>query len=285
MRKRRLVTWLVLVVFALAALAVVGCSKGGSEQQGVKGKITASGSTALLPLVQKAKEEFEKKNPGVTVNVSGGGSFTGLKQVAEGAVDIGNSDVDAAKAADLKDADKLVDHKVAIAPFVIIVHPDTGVDSLTEQQLQDIFSGKITNWKEVGGKDQKITIIHRQKSSGSRAVIKDIIMKGKEFPNIGVQQDSNGAVRQAVAQTPGAIGYIDVAYLNNTVKAIKYNGVPYSPENVYSGKYPIWAYEHMYTKGEPQGVVKQFLDFIMSDEFQNNYVEKTGFIPLSKMNK
>ncbi|SDF16729.1 phosphate ABC transporter substrate-binding protein [Sporolituus thermophilus] len=267
----------------LGVSLAAGCGQKSEPKTGeLQGTVTASGSTALLPLLKPAQEEFQKKHPKVTVNIAGGGSFTGMNQVAAGSVNIGNSDVELPP--ELKDKG-LVDHKVAVAPFVFIVNPDVTVDNLTQQQYIDIFTGKITNWKEVGGKDQKITIIHRAKSSGSRATIAQVVLKGAAFTDNAVIQDSNGAVRAAIASTPGAIGYVDAPYADNTVKVLAYNGVKYTPENVINGTYPVFAYEHMYTKGEPTGAVKAFIDYVMSKEFQETYVEKNGFLPITKMKK
>ncbi|MGE5591935.1 MAG: phosphate ABC transporter substrate-binding protein [Bacillota bacterium] len=264
-------------------MALTGCGGGRpQEQAGQRETITAVGSTALLPLVQAAKDEFESSNPNVTVNVSGGGSFTGLTQVANGAAQIGNSDVDVTP--ELKDKG-LVDHKVAVAPFLIIVNPSVTVSSLTQEQLIGIFTGQIKDWSEVGGAAGKITIIHRPASSGSRATIKEVVLQGREFDPSAVTQDSNGKVFDGIKSTPGSIGYIDAAYLKEGVKALAYNGVPYSPDAVVSGQYPVYAYEHMFTKGEATGATKAFIDFILSPDFQNAFVEKQGFIPVSKMSK
>lgn len=275
-----------LTAAALCASLLVGCGGTDKKDSGksgeLQGTVTASGSTALLPLLKPAAEEFQKNNSKVTINLSGGGSFTGMNQVAAGAVNIGNSDVELPN--DLKDKG-LVDHKVAVAPFVFIVHPEVKVDNLTEQQVIDILTGKITNWKEVGGQDLKITLVHRAKSSGSRATIAATVLKGKEFTDDAVIQDSNGAVRAAISSTPGSIGYVDAAYVDKSVKAIAYNGVQYSIDAVTSGKYPVYTYTHMYTKGQPTGAVKAFIDFVLSPQVQDQYVEKTGFIPISKMKK
>ena len=269
-----------------AAMVFTGCggSQGSSDSAGadnaVAGKISASGSTALLPLLKPAQEEFQNQHEKVTVNVAGGGSFTGMNQVAEGSVDIGNSDVNLPD--DYKDKG-LIDHKIVVEPFVFIVDKANKVDNLTKQQVVDILTGKITNWKEVGGADQKITLIHRAKSSGSRATISDVVLKGAAFTDDAVIQDSNGAVRAAISSTPGAIGYVDAPYADESVKVLKFDGVEFSAQNIIDGKYPIYGYGHMYTKGEPKGAVKAFIDYIMSDEFQNSQVEKLGFIPVSKM--
>ncbi|WP_416196030.1 phosphate ABC transporter substrate-binding protein PstS family protein [Selenomonas sp.] len=271
-----------------ASMLLAGCGGGGSQQaassggEKISGKISASGSTALLPLLKPAQEAFQDKYKDVTVNVAGGGSFTGMNQVAEGSVDIGDSDVNLPD--EYKDKG-LVDHKVVVEPFVFIVDKTNKVDNLTKDQVIGILTGKITNWNEVGGDDQKITLIHRAKSSGSRATISDVVLKGENFTDDAVIQDSNGAVRAAIASTPGAIGYVDAPYADDSVKVLKFDGVEYSAQNIIDGKYPIYGYGHMYTKGEPTGAVKAFIDYILSDEFQNSQVEKLGFIPVSKMKK
>ena len=282
---RKILTMGTLVVSAAVLLA--GCGGGASGGSSgaateVSGKISASGSTALLPLLKPAQEEFQNQHAKVTVNVAGGGSFTGMNQVAEGSVDIGNSDVSLPD--EYKDKG-LVDHKVVVEPFVFIVDKANKVDNLTKQQAVDILTGKITNWSQVGGADQKITLIHRAKSSGSRATISEVVLKGAAFTDDAIIQDSNGAVRAAIATTPGAIGYVDAPYADESVKVLKFDGVEFSAQNIIDGKYPIYGYGHMYTKGEPTGAVKAFIDYIMSDEFQNSQVEKLGFIPVSKMKK
>ena len=282
---RKILTMGTLAVSTAVLLAGCGGGAPGGDSSAateLSGKISASGSTALLPLLKPAQEEFQNKHANVSVNVAGGGSFTGMNQVAEGSVDIGNSDVSLPD--EYKDKG-LVDHQVVVEPFVFIVDKANNVENLTKQQVIDILTGKITNWSQVGGVDQKITLIHRAKSSGSRATISDVVLKGAAFTDDAVIQDSNGAVRAGIATTPGAIGYVDAPYADDTVKVLKFDGVAFSAQNIIDGKYPIYGYGHMYTKGEPTGAVKAFIDYIMSDEFQNSQVEKLGFIPVSKMKK
>jgi len=231
--------------------------------------------------VKQAAAEFQKKHQNVTVDVSGGGSGTGLKQVAEGAVNIGNSDVEAGK----EYADKgLVDHVVAVAPYVLIVNKDVTVDNLSKDQAAKIFTGEITNWKEVGGADKKITVIGRPESSGSRKYIKSAILpKDKDFTKEAISQESSGALRTSVEQTSGSIGYVDAPYANDKIKVLKFDGVEYKPENVANKTYALYAFEHMYTKGEPDAVTKAFLDYIMSAEFQDKFVEELKFMPVTKV--
>ena len=197
-------------------------------------------------------------------------------------MNIGNSDV--ALQDSLKDKG-LVETKLVGIPFVFITNTDVTVDNLTAQQYVDIMTGKITNWKDVGGKDQKITLVHRAKSSGSRATIAQVVLKDAPFTDNAVIQDSNGAVRAAIASTPGAIGYVDAAYVDQSVKGLAFNGVKYSVDNVVNGSYPVYTFGRMFTKGEPTGAVKAFIDYATSSEFQNAFAEKNGFVPITKMKK
>ncbi|EGW40585.1 phosphate ABC transporter substrate-binding protein [Desulfosporosinus sp. OT] len=276
----------------VALMVLVGCGQTAAPSTPTptpsaattidKKTISAAGSTALQPLVKLAADEFMAKNAGVQVNISGGGSMTGLNNVASGAIEIGNSDV---LAPDELKSQGLVDHEVCVAPFILIANKDVTIDNLTKAQAADIFTGKITNWKDVGGQDEKISIIGRAASSGTRLNVEKIVMDGQKMTDAAAAQDSTGNLLTGVGQTPGAIGYIDAAYLKDTVKALKFNGVAYSADAVTSGQYPIYCYEHMYTKGEATGTVKLFLDYISSPEFQDQNVEKTGFIPSTKMKK
>ena len=274
----------------IAMMVLVGCAQTAAPAKPStpgsttidKKTISAAGSTALQPLVKLAADDFMAKNAGVQVNLSGGGSMTGLNNVASGSIEIGNSDVISPD--ELKDKG-LIDHQVCVAPFLLIVNKDVTIDSLTKAQAADIFTGKITNWKDVGGKDEAISIIGRAASSGTRLNVEKIVMDGSKMTDKAAAQDSTGNLLTGVAGAPGAMGYIDAAYLKDTVKALKFNGVAYSADAVTSGQYPIYAYEHMYTKGEATGTVKLFLDYMTSAEFQDKNVEKAGFIAISKMKK
>jgi phosphate transport system substrate-binding protein len=243
--------------------------------------ILAVGSTALQPLAEQAAKDFMAQNPGVQIQVQGGGSGTGLSQVATGAATIGNSDIFAEEKQGVPAAE-LVDHKVSVVGMAAVANPGVGVDNLTKQQLIDIFTGKITNWKDVGGADQKITLVNRPKSSGTRATFVKFALDGKDEAE-GITEDSSGTVRKIIAETPGAVGYLALSYLDDSVKALKLDGVEAKPETIVTNEYPVWAYEHMYTKGEPTGNTKAFLEYIMSDEVQKNVVTKLGFIPATEM--
>lgn len=254
-----------------------------NKDNGISGNVTAVGSSALQPLAEKAAQLFMEKNPNAKVQVQGGGSGTGLKQVSEGGADIGNSDIFAEEKLDEAKAKELVDHKVCVVGFATVVNSDVNVDNLTKQQLIDIFTGKITNWKDVGGNDLKIVILQRPKSSGTRATFKKYALDGaEEAEGMALTEESSGAIKKALAETPGSISYLALSYLDSDVKALKYEGVEPTAENIINGSYPIWSYEHMYTKGEPTGAVKAFLDFMASDEVKQ-IITQMGYIPTSDM--
>ncbi|WP_017811056.1 MULTISPECIES: phosphate ABC transporter substrate-binding protein [Paenibacillus] len=261
-------------------------STGGENSSELSGSILAVGSTALQPLVDQVAQKFmaDSKYANVSVQVQGGGSGTGLTQVSEGQANIGNSDVFAEEKLDADKAAELVDHQVAVVAMAAVANKGANVKDLKKQQLVDIFTGKVTNWKEVGGADQKIVVINRPSSSGTRATFEKYALGEKtEDPAGSIQQDSSGTVKKLIAETPGAIGYLALSYLDDSVTALSYDGVEPKVENVEAGKYPIWAYEHMYTKGEPDASTKAFLDYMLSEDVQQSDVTELGYIPMSGM--
>jgi phosphate transport system substrate-binding protein len=254
-------------------------AKAGSDNQPVK--IVAVGSTALQPLVDAAKDQFTAEHSNYTISVQGGGSGTGLSQVADGAVTIGNSDVFAEEKSGI-DADKLVDHRVAVVGMGPVVNKDVGVKDITKQQLIDIFTGKTKNWKDIGGKDQEIAVINRPSGSGTRATFEKWGLDGATAVQ-SQEQDSSGTVRQIVAQTPGAISYLAFSYMDESTVALSIDGVKPTEENVADNSWKIWSYEHMYTKGEPDKNVKAFLDYMLEKDVQEGVVKELGYLPITDM--
>lgn len=286
MNKKKWAAALLISVFA-AGLALTGCGGNDAGESGPSGKVTVSGSSALLPLAKDAAQKFKAKNDQVSITLNAGGSGTGLKQVSEGSVDIGNSDVFAKEKLPEAKAAELVDHKVAVTVMAPVVSKEIGtnVKSLTKAQLQDIFTGKVTNWKDVGGPDEAVVLITRPSTSGTRALFTKYALDGKEeLSNKSMETDDSGTLVQTVSQTKGAIGYVALSYLmnNNTVTPLAIDGVEPTLDNVYNGKYLVWGYEHMYTKGEATGAVKAFIDFIMSKDYSAD-IEKQGYGVASKM--
>jgi phosphate transport system substrate-binding protein len=268
-------------LFALAACGGQGGSSSSGSSSNDEVKIVAVGSTALQPLVDAAQESFVQNNPNYQISVQGGGSGTGLSQVADGSVTIGNSDIFAEDRSGI-DADTLVDHRVAVVGMAPVINKDIGVKNITHQQLIDIFTGKITNWKEVGGADKEINVINRANGSGTRATFEKWALNGEE-PIQTQEQDSSGAVRQIVSQTPGAISYLAFSYLDDSIQALSIDGVEPKRENVIDNSWKIWAYEHMYTKGKPKPEVQKFLDYMLDDEVQQGPVIELGYFPITEM--
>ncbi len=302
MKKRTLKLVIGALLVTVLGGAMVGCgssSNGGdkadngtkTESTGkVSGSITISGSSALLPLMEQAIDPYNKANPDAQISAQAGGSGTGLTQVADGTVDIGNSDIFAEESLSADKAKTLVDHKVCAEGFGVVVSKNLGIDNLTSAQLKDIFSGKVTNWKEVGGPDKAILIIHRTAGSGTRATFTTVVLGGDkslENDSLGVTQDSNGAVLSAMKENDGAISYLGLAYMNDqsakdAIKVVKLDGVAAEKANIEDGSYKFWSWGHMYTKGEATGVAKDFIDYC-TNKVDKSVLDNLGFVSGSEM--
>ncbi|MGM8141415.1 phosphate ABC transporter substrate-binding protein PstS [Enterococcus italicus] len=267
---------LLAIIFSLSIL-ISGCAKWVDQGE----SITAVGSSALQPLVESVAEEFQSNNPGKFINVQGGGSGTGLSQVQAGAVEIGNSDLFAEEKSGI-DATKLEDHRVAVVGITPIVNPKVGIKNISLANLKKVFTGEITNWKELGGTDTPIVLLNRASGSGTRATFEKWVMDGQEAKQ-AQEQDSSGMVRQIVKDTAGAISYVAFSYVTSDVQTLSIDGVKPTDENVMDNKWIIWSYEHMYTKKSPDSLTQSFIEYILSDEIQENLVTKLGYIPVSKM--
>jgi phosphate transport system substrate-binding protein len=285
---------------ALLCLSVVACDKSqppsadnkpqapaasAATAQPMGGTVQVSGSSALQPLVNAAKEQFEATHKGASIEVSAGGSKKGLADVASGAVQIGDSDIFAAA-----DQTDLVDHRVAVVGFAAMANKGSfneKVGSISMPELAKVFSGTATNWKDLGGTSQPIVVINRAPNSGTRAVFGNIVLGGDKFVE-GQTEDNSGALVAKLKQTKGAISYLAMSFADPDLQvlSLKSEGGVADPTsaNITAGRYPIWSYEHMYTKGQPTGVAKEFLDYILSPGFQEQVLPNVkGFVPVTQM--
>ncbi len=246
------------------------------------GDLAVNGSTTVLPIAQATAEKFMESHGDVTISVSGGGSGNGIKAIIDGTTDIANAsrfikdkEVEAAVAGGAYP----VPFGIALDALLPVVHPSNGVTDLSIEQLRRIYTGEITNWKEVGGADQPIAVVGRDTSSGTYETWKEKILVKEEVSPKAMVVASNGAMVQTVAQNRLAIGYIGIGYLNDSVKPLAVEGVTGSAETARSGVYPISRYLYMFTRGWPTGDALNFINFVLSDAGQE-IVAKTGYVPI-----
>ena len=244
--------------------------------------IVIKGSTTVLPIAQAALEAYMKKNPGVQISLSGGGSGEGIKALIDKTTDIATSSREIKKEevtlAETKGV-KPVTHVVAYDAIIPVVHPKNKVTNLSIDQLSQIYQGKITNWKEVGGADLKIVVISRDSSSGTFESWDHFIMKKARVTPQAQMLASNGAIVTAVSKNRYAIGYLGMGYVNKSLKPLPVDGVKASVETALSKKYPLSRELYMYTDGEPAGEVAKFIAFVKSADGQK-IVAREGFVPL-----
>ena len=245
--------------------------------------VVIKGSTTVLPIAQAALEAYMKAHPGVNISLSAGGSGDGIKALIDKSTDIANSsrgiqdkEITLARAQGVEP----VAHTVAIDAIVPIVHPKNKVNGLTIDQLSQIYQGKITNWKEVGGDDLTIVVVSRDSSSGTFETWGHLILHNARVTPKAQLQASNGAVVQTVSKNKYAIGYIGLGYMNKSVKGLTVNGIQASAKTALSKEYPVARPLYMYTNGQPTGEVANFLKFVLSPAGQK-LVAKEGFVPLT----
>ncbi len=265
------------IILVIACL-VIGAGAAFAEN------IVIKGSTTVLPIAQATLEAYMKANPEAKISLSGGGSGEGIKAIIDGTADIGNSsreikksEIELAKSKGVTP----VEIVVAIDGIVPIVNPRNPVKNLTIDQLNQIYQGKITNWKAVGGDDLEIVVISRDSSSGTFEAWGELVLKGAKVSPRAQLQASNGAIDQAVSKNKYAIGYVGLGYLEKSVKALTVNGVEASEKTALSKAYPVSRFLYMYTNGEPKGETAKFIKFVLSPAGQA-LVKKEGFVPLPK---
>jgi len=275
--RNKLVITLIILGLLLAACGQPAAPTSGPAAQntaipapttaGLSGTISVAGSTTVQPLAEELAEAFIAIHPDVKIDVQGGGSSVGVKSAAQGTADIG------AASRAIKDSEKeeypnLKIYPIAIDGIAIVVHPDVTVGDLTVEQVRDIFAGTITNWSEVGGEDKMIIVVSREEGSGTRGAFEDLVMDEASILETAILQSSNGAVRTTVSTTPDSIAYLSFGYLDASVKALKIAGVEATTANVLAGSYPISRPLNLLTDGEPQGLVKAWLDWILGPDGQ-----------------
>lgn len=270
-----------LLALLLTATFLAGCTGGEGDTK--PESLSVTGSTTVLPIAQKAAEAYMDTHPDADIQVSGGGSSVGVQAVGEGTADIGMA------SRDLKESERekypdLIQHVVARDGIAMIVHPSNTVEAMTIAQIKAIYQGTVTNWKDLGGPDMAIVVVGRDSASGTREFFQETVMNREDFVPTQLEKNSNGAVKQTIAQTPGAIGYVGLGYVDPSVKALKVdvNGTAVEPTvaAVVSGDYPIARSLTMVTKGEATGLAKEYLAFILSPEGQA-IVEEEGFVPVA----
>jgi len=247
--------------------------------KGQKGTIDIAGGTAHIPVMKEAAKRIMSVNPDIRITVAGGGSGVGVKQVGEGLVAIGNT----GRALKKDEIEKygLVTFPFAIDGVAVVIHPSSKIKALTSRQVTDIYTGKITDWKEVGGDAGAINVYGREDGSGTREVFTEkVINKANVAGSMNIV-NSNGAMKTSVAQDKHAIGYVGIGYLDKSVKAPLLDGMTATQENAANGKYKIVRDLYMNTKGQPAGLTKLFIEYIFTPEGAE-IIKDSGYIPLPK---
>lgn len=281
MKKSFLLPLVIILIVGLLA----GCTGPASQEQdqesqennegALSGTITIAGSTSVQPLSDELRKVFEEKHPDVTINVQGGGSSAGVKAAANGAAEIG------AASRKLKESEKdLGLNVITIARdgIAIAVHPSNTVSDISLEEIKKVYTGQITNWKELGGKDAAIEVVTREEGSGTRGAFEDLVMGDKKITDDALVQPSNGAVRTTVANSENAIGFISLGYLNDEVKGLKIEGVEPSTDSILKGDYSLFRPFNYLTNGKPEGIVKAYIDFVLSEEGQE--IVAKDYIPV-----
>lgn len=276
--RQRFFSGLFLSVFLITFFTLPAASGELDHFSILQGNIDIAGGTAHIPVMKEAAKQIMTKYPQITITVAGGGSGVGVQKVAEGLVDIGNAGRPIS-AKELKKYPQLKSFPFAVDGVAPAVNPDNIVSELTSTQIQNIFSGKIRNWKDVGGDDAEIHIYSRDEASGTRSVFwKKCLNKGTVVESANIVA-SNGAMKVAVSQDRYALGYMSIGHLDNTVKPLSLDGITPTQDNAINGQYPVVRKLFMNSNGDPTPLVKAFIDYVMSREGAAN-ISNNGYIPL-----
>lgn len=257
---------ILVLVCGLAVLTGNGCGKQRTA-------VTAAGSTAFQPFAEKLAEQFMEQHSDIAVTIQGGGSALGVQAALSGAAQIGMADLVILP----PEAQALTAVVVARDGIAVVINNSNPTKDLTMEQIRGIFSGKIRNWKELGGADHGITVVSREAGSGTRSSFEQIV-KDIALTKDAIIQDSNGTIRETVIMDENAIGYLSHGLLNEKLKAVTVHGVSCTTEEVVAGRYPIVRPVYLLTKGEPTGACKAFIDYVCSAEGQKT-IKDSGLIP------
>ncbi len=261
-----------MVRVSLLLLLVTAVALGGCSARGERTTITIAGSTSVQPFAEILAEEFMAHHHGVTINVQGGGSSTGYRAARSGAAQIGT--LSRHLGSDEKDVTPVT---IATDAITVIVHATNPVAGLSTAELKAIFTGEIRNWRAVGGPDRPVHVISREDGSGTRGSFDEMVLGEASVIPSAVVQDSNGSILETVASDPYAIGYVSLGLVDSRVKALAVDGVVPSPATAKSGEYKI-VRPFLFVSGAPAaGVVKEFIDFVLSEQGQR-LLEKNGLI-------
>lgn len=274
--------WVLPVVLTLTvSVALIGCGKSEGTKNGdadkAGGKVIVAGSTSVQPLAVELAQAFEENNPDIKVDVAGGGSSAGIKAAKDKTANIGTS------SRELKPEEKasgLKETVIAKDGIAVIVNPNNPITDLSIEQIKKIYTGEIKNWKELGGKDARITVVNRDEASGTRGAFEEIVLASSaKFISDAVIQSTTGAVRTTVTQDENAIGYISIGAVDKSVKPVKVGGIEATEQNVIKDRYKISRPFLFLTNGNPDQAAQSFIDFVLSPEGQEIVGEE--FVPVN----
>ncbi len=244
--------------------------------------VTVSGSTTVLPIMQKISESYMREDPNVAIELSGGGSGSGIKGLSDGLTQVAMSSRKIKpEESKIAEKNKVQPHQttVAIDAIVPIVHPNNKVPNISLDDLRKIYKGEIKNWKEIGGANAPIVLVSRDTSSGTYETWEELVMKKQRISPRALLQSSNGTVVQTVSKNPNAIGYIGFGYITPSIKAVNVNGIKATSEAAADGKWPLSRELYLYTNGAPKGAVEKVISYTLAPKGQK-LIKETGFIPL-----